>query len=75
MKKKLSKICKLLDTFGQPVSFYYSGRSRIRTNIGGLIRLVSIAIIGCYVYYILLPELEDDDTTDVDGIPKGTLNG
>jgi len=40
---------------------YHSGRKHLKSNFGGFIRLASLALVGLYAYYILVPELDSKD--------------
>ena len=45
---------------------YHSGRKRLKTNLGGFIRILSYAVVAIYVYYYLLPELDETEPPPTD---------
>jgi hypothetical protein len=56
---RFRSICKVFDTYGQPVSMYHSGRKRLQSNFGGFLRISSIALVFLYAHQILLPEMDE----------------
>lgn len=45
----LFSFLKRLDTYGQPVSLYHSGRERLQTYFGATIRIISIGLLYVFI--------------------------
>ena len=61
MQKRVGKLLKKFDLFGESVSINYKGNSTYTTKVGGLFGLVSISLILYFLYARTVKLFNRDD--------------